>query len=84
MLLTDETDAWGACYAVGTHVIRGLYFDKIDNIGLKYKLIRRKIAIVPTQSILYICSEVVVSNGTFQMSEPTHLDILSVMDEIEI
>ena len=83
-LSTDATDYWGAYYTAGTHVVRGLYFDRIDNHGLKYKLIKRKSAIVPAKSILYICSDVIVSNGTFQMCESTHLDVLSVMNEIDI
>jgi hypothetical protein len=44
-------------------VIRGLYFTKKQNNILQYKLLKNPAAIVPCESVLYICQESSVKNN---------------------
>jgi hypothetical protein len=46
-----------------------------------YKLIQRKPAIVPALSLLFICADVEAKNKV-TISEETHLNILSVLDNM--
>ena len=46
-LVRREVDAWGASYEEGTFVLKGLYFEKINENT--YKLICRRRAIVSPQ-----------------------------------
>ena len=48
---------------------------------LTYKLIQRKPAIVPALSLLFICADVEAKNKV-TISEETHLNILSVLDNM--
>ncbi|CAG2231019.1 unnamed protein product [Mytilus edulis] len=83
VLNSAESDSWGATYPPGFEVFRGHYYDKIsDNDPLKYKLLKTKTALVPTKSLLYILADVDASYR-ITISEDTHLDILSVLDNLD-
>lgn len=83
VLQKDDMDRWGAAYRRGTQVIRGHYFEKSPETPLKYKLIKRKPAIVPSQSVLYIICESsdILDNDILQISEEVHLTILQAVSE---
>lgn len=83
VLQKDDMDRWGAAYRRGTQVIRGHYFEKSPETPLKYKLIKRKPAIVPSQSVLYIICESsdILDNDILQISEEVHLKILQAVSE---
>ena len=55
VLSRHETDLWDASFPPSAHVIRGLYLKKNQNNILQYKLLKNPPAIVPYESVLYIC-----------------------------
>ena len=59
----NESDEWGASFPRGSSVIRGMHFAKKNFEVLKYKHLKRSLAIVPTASVLYICQDYVDING---------------------
>ncbi|CAC5371794.1 unnamed protein product [Mytilus coruscus] len=84
-LRTSEVDDWGVSFRKNTKIIRGQYFKSdLNRSKLSYKLIRRKKAIVPEASVIYISPQLRV-NSRFALTFPetVHLDILSVLDEME-
>ena len=82
ILKSTEEDSWGVTYPSGFHVFRGYYYDKLNRNPLTYKLVTRKIAIVPALSLVYICADVVPTNK-ITLSEDTHLDILAILDDLD-
>ncbi|VDI72529.1 Hypothetical predicted protein [Mytilus galloprovincialis] len=80
VLGVDTTDSWGSILPTGTSVITGLYYDNKTSSPLSYKLVSRKKAIVPTESIIYICSEIDASRN-IQLHEDIHLSILQCLNE---
>lgn len=55
-LRKDTVDGWGCEFRAGIDVIRCLYFDKVNNNPLHFKLVKRHPAIVPSQSVVYLCN----------------------------
>ena len=80
-LSTTEKDSWGVEYPSGFQIFRGYYYDNSRKDPLAYKLIQRKPAIVPALSLLFICGDVEAKNKV-TISEETHLNILSVLDNM--
>lgn len=77
-----SNDSWGASYLAGSRVIGGLYYDCVSGSQLSYSLIKRKQAIVPAKSVVYICSEL-NSEVNMTVSEELHLDILERLHELK-
>ncbi|CAC5405674.1 unnamed protein product [Mytilus coruscus] len=84
-LRTSEVDDWGVSFRKNTKIIRGQYFKSdLNRSELSYKLIRRNQAIVPEASVIYISPQLRVnSRFALTLPETVHLDILSVLDEME-
>ena len=80
-LSMTEKDSWGVEYPSGFQIFRGYYYDNSRKDPLTYKLIQRKPAIVPALSLLFICADVEAKNKV-TISEETHLNILSVLDNM--
>jgi hypothetical protein len=80
-LSTTEKDRWGVEYPSGFQIFRGYYYDNSRKDPIAYKLIQRKPAIVPALSLLFICGDVEAKNKV-TISEETHLNILSVLDNM--
>ena len=53
----DKTDSWGVRFNSNSNVIEGNYFQSIDGDPLKFSLIRRKLALIPTASVVFICDD---------------------------
>jgi hypothetical protein len=77
VLSRHETDLWDASFPPSALVIRGLYFTKKNqNYILQYKLLKNPPAIVPCESVLYICQESSVKNNLFCLTEDENNNIL--------
>ena len=51
---------------------------------LSFKLLDKKRSIISVASIIYISPILQCLNGALNLTETTHLDILSVLDEMEV
>jgi len=79
-----EIDDWGASFEKNSNIIRGLYFESFKTkSGLSYKLLKDKRAIVPSASVIYISPQLKLTRGVLKLSENVHLDILSILNEME-
>ena len=78
-LRKETTDAWGAHFEIGAHVIKGNYYEQIDN-GFQYRKIRGKPAIVHTQAYAYNFGK--NDSSTFLMLEEDHLNTLTRIQEL--
>jgi hypothetical protein len=54
------------------------------SISSKTKLLDKKRSIISVASIIYISPILQCLNGALNLTETTHLDILSVLDEMEV
>ena len=73
-LREPSTDKWGVIYNSGAEV----YFDRIEKSPLRMRLLKRLPCLVPSNSVLYILSEVDIElDGTIQISDSLHRRILS-------
>jgi hypothetical protein len=45
-------------------VIEGNYFQSIDGDALKFSLIRRKLALIPAASVVFICDDDDIENSS--------------------
>jgi hypothetical protein len=50
-------------------VIEGNYFQSIDGDALKFSLIRRKLALIPAASVVFICDDVFFTNTNIFFSK---------------
>ncbi len=80
-LKKETRDHWGSSWPAGTEVFRGLYYDQIVGNPLQYRRIPKKFAIVPADSVIYICSEL-HAQPQLMLPEHVHLNILACVDEI--
>ena len=81
-LQKDETDAWGTSYKKGASIIRRNYFKKIDRDVFRYRRMISKPAIVPADAVIFICHELKCVKGCIELSEPLHLGILAVVEDV--
>ena len=80
-LSTTDKDSWGVEYPSGFQIFRGYYYDNSRKDPFRCKLNQRKPAIVSALSLLFICADVEAKNKV-TISEETHLNILSVLDNM--
>lgn len=83
ILETGTTDDWGVTHTMGSNVVRGYYFNQTKNGSLSYKLMDKKCAVIAVASVIYILPTLQCHRGVLKLPETTHLDILSVLDEME-
>ena len=76
VLRKETADSWGASFCSGTEIIRCHYFNKLNSNSLRYKLLTRRPAIVPSRSLVYICQEVDLLENELVLPEDVHLRIL--------
>jgi hypothetical protein len=60
----DKTDSWSVRFNSNSNVIEGNYFQSIDGDPLKFSLIRRKLALIPAASVVFICDEDDIENSS--------------------
>ena len=72
-------DGWGVTHERGTKVVKGYYFEKINNNILNYRLVKSVIAYVPFLSVKPILL-VDIYTDLLQLTENDHLDILCAID----
>ena len=72
-------DGWVVTHERGTKVVKGYYFEKINNNILNYRLVKNVIACVPFLSVKHILL-VDIYTDLLQLTENDHLDILSAID----
>ena len=75
-LRKPHQDKWGGFFEAGDEVIHGNYFQAKDKTLLNQILIKRNKATVPAHSIVYICSELDLCNGTIHLNDSLHRRIL--------
>ena len=83
VLTKDTTDDWGITYGKGSKIVHGRYFDRTRKL-LSFKLLDEKRSIISVASIIYISPILQCLNGALNLTETTHLDILSVFDKMEV
>ena len=83
VLTKDTTDDWGITYGKGSKIVHGCYFDRTRKL-LSFKLLGKIRSIISVASIIYISPILQCLNGALNLTETTHLDILSVLDEMEV
>ena len=79
ILIRKIKDGWGVTHERGTKVVKGYYFEKINNNILNYRLVKSVIAYVPFLSVKPILL-VDIYTDLLQLTENDHLDILSAID----
>lgn len=77
MIETEETDSWGNTFPPGADVVTGLYFDKVKESHLKYKLLHGKPVIIPFAAVRFVCIGLVNENNKLSVTEELHREILS-------
>ena len=83
VLTKDTTDDCSITYGKGSKIVHGCYFDRTRKL-LSFKLLDKKRSIISVASIIYISPILQCLNGALNLTETTHLDILSVLDEMEV
>ena len=76
VLTKDTTDDWGITYGKGSKIVHGCYFDRTRKL-VSFKLLDKKRSIISVASIIYISPILQCLNGALNLTETTHLDILS-------
>jgi hypothetical protein len=75
-------DGWGVTHERGTKVVKGYYFEKINNNILNYRLVKNVIACVPFLSVKHMLL-VDIYTDLLQLTENDYLDILSIYMKIK-
>ena len=77
----DVSDDWGCTFTRGSEILKGFYYDRMNNSPYKYKQIKRKKVIVHVVAVKCVC---VVLRACDQIKVPAslHLDILDSLDEM--
>ena len=81
-LTEDKTDEYRTHYTAGTSVIEGLYFERLKNSLLKYKLLPKHTALVPSFSVVLICSG--LSGKRTKVPEAVHQTIIDTLDDVAL
>jgi hypothetical protein len=53
----DVSDDWGCTFTRSSEILKGFYYDRMNNYPYKYKLIKRKQAIVHVVAVKCLCVE---------------------------
>lgn len=80
-LKKNATDDWGGSFCKTADVVKGLYYDRVDNSATKYRLIRKRTAIVYTVAVKYVCVELCATTY-INIPEQLHLDIIDSIDDV--
>lgn len=71
----NTTDYWGNTFPADSSVIKGFYFDKVNDDRFQYKLIKNKLAMVPSQADLSVI--ILTTNMAILKKAKTHILIIS-------
>ncbi|XP_069104899.1 uncharacterized protein [Argopecten irradians] len=74
-------DSWGATFEKGCEVIRGFYFETVNNV-FTYRLLKDRLAVVPACSVRHVLVNASESNNTLTISEDDHVEILASLDSL--
>lgn len=77
----DISDDWGCTFTRGSEILKGFYYNRINNSPYKYKLIKRRKAIVHVVAVKFVCVELRACDE-IKVPESLHLDILDSLDEM--
>ena len=78
----DLSDDRGCTFTRGSEILKGFYYDRMNNSPYKYKLIkRRKKAIAHVAAVTFVCVELRACDE-IKLPESLHLDILDSLDEM--
>ena len=77
----DVSDDWGCTFTRGSDILKGFYYDRMNNSPYKYKIIKLRKAIVHVVTVKFVCVELRACDG-IKVSESVHLDILERLDEM--
>jgi hypothetical protein len=69
LLNKTETDSWGVSYNKGTNVVKGNYFEQDQKNPFKFSVIKRKVALVPASSVIYILDDAQIENSTLMLDD---------------
>jgi hypothetical protein len=81
VLNRDVSDDWRCTFTRGSEILKGFYYDRMNNSPYKYKLIKRKKATVHVVAVKYVCVELRACHE-IKVPESLHLDILDSLDEM--
>jgi hypothetical protein len=57
LLNKTETDSWGVSYNKGTNAVKEKYFEQDQKNPFTFSVIKRKVALVPASSVIYILDD---------------------------
>ena len=77
----DVSDDWGCTFTRGSEILKSFYYDRMNNSSYKYKLIKRRKAIVHVVAVQFVCVELRACDE-IKVPESLHLDILESLDEM--
>ena len=72
------SDRWSGTSDRGSRIIRGLYYDRVQNKPFLFQLIPQKTAACYSVTICFICAE--LEGDTITVPEELHLDILQSLN----
>ena len=89
MKVTDEphvvnrevSDDWGCTFTRISEILKGFYYDRMNNYPYKYKQIKRKKAIVHVVAVKCVCVELRACDQ-IKVPESLHLDIFDSLDQM--
>jgi hypothetical protein len=76
LLNKTETDSWGVSYNKGTNVVKGNYFEQDQKNPFKLSVIKRKVALVPTSSVIYILDDAQIEKSTLMLDDNMYQTLL--------
>ena len=77
----DLSDGCGCTFTRGSDILKGFYYDRMNNSPYKYKIIKLRIAIVHVVAVQFVCVELRACDG-IKVSESVHLDILERLEKM--
>jgi hypothetical protein len=89
MKVTDEphvvnrevSDDWGCTFTRISEILKGFYYDRMNNYPYKYKQIKRTKAIVHVVAVRCVFVELRASDQ-IKVPESLHLDVFDSLDEM--
>ena len=81
VITSCKKDKWGQEFSAGSEVVTGFYYDQIDKTNpFRLRLLKRIPAVVPSRSVVYICSELNTNEDILDISEYLHRRILKSIE----